>query len=228
MYSVGFFPDESGAISPDHQPGLRMPGMLLHPDKYDGLRYPRRTTRLLLTADRFELVKRHVEQLQADRGVGSLAFGLIDRSCVWFLADVAAVAGVEIDATYDLLRAAIDRLPDPIRMRCRSGRAAVRRRSPVWGRVRSTLGPVVAIVYGTVFNAGLAALGGRRVESIEWIREPDGTLVARRVDGLRPLFAGWRSVVGPAVPFFHVRALIEWQTRVGPELAPDAEPPDRT
>ena len=224
--SVGFFPDESGAISPDLQPGLRMPGMLLHPDKYDGLRYPTRTTSIRLNADRFHAVRRHIEQLQADRANGALAFGLVDRSCVWFLADVAAVAGVQIDATYDLISAAADQLPASIQRR-----VATSRRKDVQDHRRqegSLVRRLATLVSGTVFNAGLAILGGRRVERTEWTRDPDGSVGARSIAELRPVFSGWRAVVGPAVPFYHVRALIEWQIGVGPELTPDADPPDRT
>ncbi len=223
--SVGFFPDESGGISPDRRPGLRMPGMLLHPDKYDGLRYPRRTTQILLSPERFDAVRAHLVDLQAGRPRGTLAFGLVDRSCVSFLTEVAAVAGVEIDGTYGLLRAACDQLPDRVRdlvvprLRASTARRGGSGASRPFGR------RLWRFACGTVFNTGLAMLGGRRVESIEWVTRPDRSVAARRVDGLQPLFGRWRDVLGPAVPFFHVRALIDWQERVGPQLVADAEPP---
>lgn len=201
-------------------PGLRMPGMLLHPDKYDGLRYPSRATRIPLTAVQFGEIVAYLEGMQAGRADGSLGFGLVDRSCVWFLTEVAARAGVQIDATYDLVQATMDLLPDVLR--CRLPDKA--RCSPLSG---SPIGRAAWRVYDVFFNLGLYWLGGRRVMATQWVRTTDGSVVGRHVRDLNPVFDRPGSILGPAVPFFHVRALIRWQESFRPQDSADPDPPDR-
>lgn len=207
-------------VSSDRMPGLRMPGMLLHPDKYDGLRYPSRATRIPLTPARFAEIVAYLEGLQAGRAEGSLSFGLVDRSCVWFLTEVAARAGVQIDANYDLIQAATDLLPDMLRRRLPDKV----RYSP---RSRGPMGRAAWRVYDVCFNLGLYWLGGRRVMDKEWVRTTDGSVAGRHVRNLSPVFDRPGSIFGPAVPFFHVRALIRWQGDFQPQDPADPDPPDR-
>jgi len=204
VYSVGFFPDESMNLSPDRRPGLRMPGMLLHPDKYDGLRYPSRATRIPLSPSQFDDIVTYLEDLQAGRSEGTLGFGLVDRSCVWFLTEVAAIADVRIDATYNLVRAAIVLLPHRLLRR-------LPRRLRHGGLSEGRVGAAAARAYSVLFNLGLYALGGRRVVTAEWVRTAEGSVAERRVSGLAPVFDRPHRIFGPTVPFFHVQALISWQ-----------------
>lgn len=229
--SLGFFPDESTEVEPDERPGLRMPGMLLMPDKYDRMDWNLRSVRLPLDQKAFTRVQKHLEDMQEGRLSGHLAFDLVDRSCVGFVVRIAAVAGVRVEAE--------TRLTDFLGSRWR-------RRNP---GIAASAGAPLRWLRFRLFNLCLYPLGGRVALRRQWLRHSDGGRERlHEVDRITPLFGGWRDVLGRPVPFYHVRALRQWQSRVVerglsayvidgqrglgpcavPEQAGDAEPPDRT
>jgi hypothetical protein len=194
--SAGFYPDESTRIDPEDVPGLRFPGMLLSPDKYDRIDWPGRSTRIALTeAQRLALIG-WVEGLQARRMQGALGFDLIERNCVAFVVEAAAEVGVRVEAEVTLLGllAGGSGAPGPA------------------GRI---FGPLRRLV----FKLGIAVLGGRRVLTRQWRRGPEGPQAAE-VAGIRPVFATPREVLTRRLPFLHVRGLMDWQARqAGPARA---------
>lgn len=222
--SVGFFPDESTGIEPDERPGLRMPGMLLSPDKYDRVGWNERSTRIHLDETEWRGLVVWIERLQAERMAGSLAFDLVDRSCVGFVVRAAARVGVTVEASVPPSRF----VADAVLRRTRDAAAA--RGAPALPRA----------VRQAVYNLVLAALGGRATVNRQWLVRPDGGPELCRVHGLAPLFGGWHDVLRRPVPFYHVRPLRDWQQRVldsgvrlggsappAPEQACDAQPPHR-
>lgn len=182
--SVGLFPDESTGVEPDERPGLRMPGMLLSPDKYDRVGWHERSVRIALDVAAHRRLIAWIEAMQASRRAGSLAFDLVDRSCVGFVVRAAATVGVDVGAA----------MP-PSRFLFR-GR-------PPGGRLRQ---------FG--YNAVLAVLGGRAVLRRQWRPGSGQSPELQAIDGIEPLFASWRDVLLRPVPFYHVRALRDWQAEV--------------
>lgn len=210
--SVGFFPDESTGVEPDQRPGLRMPGMLLSPDKYDRVGWNERGVRIRLSERGFADLVAWVEEMQAGRLSGSLAFDLVDRSCVGFVVRAAARVGVRVQAA-----------TAPSRFLVGDAAAILPRR---WRQAG--------------YNAVLAALGGRAVLARQWRPGLDASAELQTVDGIEPLFASWREVLHRPVPFYHVRPLRDWQARMAasgvrleglsgaaPDQRGDAEPPER-
>ena len=218
--SVGFFPDDSTGVEPDERPGLRMPGMLLSPDKYDRVGWHERGVRIHLTGPAHAALIAWIEDLQEGRSSGSLAFDLVDRSCVGFVVRAAARVGVAVEAEMAPSRFLIDALL--------RGRSGANRRGILRGLRQAG------------YNAVLAVLGGRAALSRQWRTGPQGGPVSGSVSGIEPLFAGWREVLHKPVPFYHVRPLRDWQGRIAaagirleglpgpaPEQHCDAQPPDR-
>lgn len=210
--SVGFFPDESTGVEPDERPGLRMPGMLLSPDKYDRVDWHDRSVRIHLDEAAYRNLVAWIEGLQAGRRSGALAFDLVDRSCVGFVVRAAAQVGVAVEAG----------LP------------------PSRFLVGNAAGVVPARLRQVGYNLVLAALGGRATLGRQWWRTGTGGPRMQTIDGIAPMFASWGDVLNSPVPFYHVRALRDWQDRVlkagtrleGSAGAPtdqpgDAQPPHR-
>ena len=194
--SIGFFPDESTGVEPDENPGLRMPGMLLAPDKYDRIDWNPLVTRFALDAAEFNSVCAALETMQAGRLAGSLAFDILDRSCVGFVVRMAAQAGIAVEAE--------NRLSD------------------FWFG-DSAMGGAVRMAFQTVFpkwlckpffNAGLALRGGLRSFQFQyWVVDGQAGPQCQTIAGLPPVFSGLGALWHTTVPFFHVRALRQWQAR---------------
>ncbi|WP_193180946.1 hypothetical protein [Nisaea sediminum] len=216
--SLGFFPDESTGVEPDEYPGLTMPGMLLSPDKYDRVGWSDRVTRIPLTPAGFADIVSWLEALQAGRTGGSLAFDLVDRSCVGFVVRAAARAGTDVTADMSPSRFLLDHpvlrpfrhLPPPPRRLRQAG-----------------------------YNLVLACLGGRLRLERQWVRRADGEVAIENIRGFRPVFASWHEVLTRPLPFYHVRGMRDWQERSDgllsglslrplPDQERDAEPPERT
>jgi hypothetical protein len=193
---IGFFPDESTAIEPDDFPGLRMPGMLLLPDKYDRISWNPITTRIALSHADFDRICTAIERLQKERSQGTLSFDLLDRSCVGFVVRVARLAHIHVEA--EVL------VTDFLGKGTSASRTEPR-------RILTLLIP--QSVYRLAFNIALAVHGGFCTFSRQWERAA-GDVSLKPVDGIRPVFSRWRDVWSNHVPFYHVRALREWQRKV--------------
>jgi len=227
--SVGFFPDESTGVEPEQRPGLRMPGMLLSPDKYDRVGWNERSVRIHLTVRQHRELVAWIVALQAGRLAGSLAFDLVDRSCVGFVVRAANRVGVAVAASVPPGRFLGEAVIDAVLRRPRREDPAEPGRRRLLGRLRQA-----------GYNLVLAALGGRATLPRQWLPDADGTPVLRTIDGIAPLFASWRDVLEKPVPFYHVRPLRDWQARVlaagtrleglsspAPDQRRDAQPPHR-
>ncbi|GLS21480.1 hypothetical protein GCM10007874_44970 [Labrys miyagiensis] len=193
---IGFFPDESTGIEPDDYPGLRMPGMLLLPDKYDRIAWNPLITRISLHREDFDRICGFVESLQNRRDEGSLSFDLLDRSCVGFVVRMARLAGVRVEAeTW---------LTDFI-----GGESAPSRLTPASLARRI----VPRSLYRLLFNLMLSAHGGFCTVSRQWQGETE-RYVLNQITGIRPVFSRLWEIWSRHVPFYHVRALREWQRAV--------------
>lgn len=179
--SIGFYPDESTGIDPEDMPGLRMPGMLLVPDKYDRIDWPRKSVRLPLTPARFRAVVAWIEGLQAGRDRGALAFDLVDRNCVGFTVRAARRCGVQVRAD-----------------------------QPILGFLPLPVPDVLMAARRLVYRLGLALFGGRATLRRQW-RGEKPNVQEITVTGIPPIFADLRAVLRQPVPFYHVRALQDWQ-----------------
>lgn len=185
--SVGFYPDESTGIDPETVPGLRYPGMLLSPDKYDRVGWPQISTLIPLSPDQHAELVAWIEDLQSCRNTGALMFDMVDRNCAGFVAAVAARAGVAVDADQPVLAF----LPSALHLP-----AVVSR----WIR------PLRRLIY----RMGLALFGGFSTLDWYWIREETG-VKRQSVCGQTPLFGSVWDVLRSNVPFNHVRAIQAWQ-----------------
>lgn len=193
--SIGFFPDESTGVEPDGNPGLRMPGMLLAPDKYDRIDWNPLVTAFALDAAQFRQLCAALETMQAGRLAGSLAFDILDRSCVGFVVRIAALAGIAVEAE--------NRLSDFWFGNSAFGQAARAAFQAVF----------LKWLCQPCFNAGLAWRGGLHALRVQyWMmdgQEPQRQTIA----GLAPVFGGLGALWRTHVPFYHVRALRQWQVR---------------
>lgn len=220
VISVGFFPDESTGVDPERIPGRRMPGMLCHPDKYDGLRYPSVTSRIPISQEQHGDLIAHIESLQAGRTTGSLAFCILDHSCVGFCVDIAAHIGVDIDARYDLVEAGLARLPSRLRRKRRPDAT-----DEDW-RSSSPAGRLAGPVYDRLFTLAVAISGGTRTLNEQWVADASGAPARQDIVGIEPVLSSWRAVTGPVPVFLHIRPLIRWQRRRAEQEPTDPNPPD--
>jgi hypothetical protein len=219
--SVGFFPDESMAASPELLPGRRLPGMYLSPDKYDRIDWRPVVTPVALTQERFDALVATIEGWQArcrDKGVD---FDLPSANCVGFVVDVARLAGVEAQAQIPPTDFLLPLSPAPLRKILTALRDAAPR------RLRAAGTNLVFLLGG-----GLFALRRR------WTPEQgdDGAEPLARLQGglaIAPMFSSPLDALRRERPFLHVKALRAWQlSSLNPqqgELEParEAEPPDR-
>ena len=68
-------------------------------------------------------------------------------------------------------------------------------------------------LYRLLFNLALSSHGGFCTVSRQWDKAGDEP-VLRMIRGIQPVFTHWRDLWSRHVPFYHVRALREWQRRV--------------
>ncbi|MGN8112889.1 hypothetical protein [Labrys sp. 22185] len=193
---IGFFPDESTGVEPDDFPGLRMPGMLLLPDKYDRIAWNPLITRIALSRPAFEGLCASIVGLQRGKGDGELGFDLLDQSCVGFVVRIARLARIRVEAEVLLTDFA-------------DGAGAAT--GPTWRRHLGRLLP--RPLYRLLFNLALSSHGGFCTVSRQWDKSGDEP-VLRMIRGIQPVFTHWRDLWSRHVPFYHVRALREWQRRV--------------
>ncbi|MDT3376514.1 hypothetical protein RNI52_04160 [Labrys neptuniae] len=193
---IGFFPDESTGVEPDDFPGLRMPGMLLLPDKYDRIAWNPLITRIALSRPAFDGICTRIEQMQRGKGEGELGFDLLDQSCAGFVVRIARLARIRVEAEVRLTDFADG-----------AGVAA----GPNWRRHLGRLLP--RPLYRLLFNLALSSHGGFCTVSRQWDKSGDEP-VLRMIRGIQPVFTRWRDLWSRHVPFYHVRALREWQRRV--------------
>lgn len=193
---IGFFPDESTGIEPDDFPGLRMPGMLLLPDKYDRIAWNPLITRVTLSRPAFDRICASIEGLQRGKSDGDLGFDLLDQSCVGFVVRIARMARIRVEAEVLLTDFADG-----------AGAAA----GPIWLRHLGRLLP--RPLYRLLFNLALSIHGGFCTVSRQWDKSGDEPVLLA-IRGIRPVFSHWRDLWSRHVPFYHVRALREWQRKV--------------
>ena len=212
VYSVGFYPDESTNVEPDEVPGLRMPGILLSPDKYEKHHekgWNCRTVRHSISQTCFNEAKEAIESMQLNRLEGSLAFDLCEYNCVQFVISIAAICGLTIRAQTSLCRLTDDiYFSGKLRSSCHFFLA----RFPK-GVSASMLGAANR-VRSIVFNSSLAMLGGFSILPRQWSKSANGNVLQLQVHQLKPIFASYKHVFSKRVPFLHVRALRQWQLRV--------------
>ena len=82
---------------------------------------------------------------------------------------------------------------------------------PTWRRHLGRLVP--RPLYRLLFNLALSSHGGFCTVSRQWDKAGDEP-VLRMIRGIQPVFTHWRDLWFRHVPFYHVRALREWQRRV--------------
>ncbi|SHM23576.1 hypothetical protein SAMN05444272_2110 [Roseibium suaedae] len=188
--SLGFYPDESTGIDPERVPGLRYPGMLLSPDKYDRVGWPGQSTVIPLSRERFEALVAWIEHLQAGRQKGALVFDMVDRNCAGFVVEAAAQAGVKARADQPILAFL-----------------------PAWMHLPPGLTGWIRPVRRLFYRLGLAVFGGFSTVNWYWSRGEGGDLIRCQVSGQKPLFETVRDLFSKKVPFNHVLALQQWQKR---------------
>jgi hypothetical protein len=201
VMSIGYFPDETTNVVPEKRPGLRFPGILLHPDKYNALRFKEKVTRIVVQEEKFIHLINWLVKLQTQRDKKCLPFSLVDLNCVWFVVEAARQAGVQVDAHYSLRRAIMDFIRQQFNMGSKPYRAI------------STAPHLLARI---IFNMGLAILGGCRYHKYQWIENETKERFFIQHSDLRPIFMNWHDIFSKPVHFYHVRSLRQWQS-VNPE-----------
>ncbi len=204
LYSVGFYPDESTQISPEYIPGLTFPGMLLNPDKYDSVGWNECVTSIPLTSQEFQKVRSHIENMQANRDQGALAFRLVDRNCLWFIVEVAALVEVKVDIEYSLSRHFFPSVAKKTKKFVTMTNLSV----PKW--LYQSIKCFKSLI-NTFLNIVYYALGGRVVVTAQWIRKEDGQVNKLSDFPFQPLFMGPGDIFRKTILFNHVIALQDWQ-----------------
>lgn len=200
VISVGFYPDEALNISPEKQPGLCMPGMLLHPDKYDRVASDQLVSSIRLSDERYAELLHWLEGLQQRRWITGLPFSLTHFNCVEFVARAAALAGVVLPAHGSLAALSAELGPKPLRPLC----LALSKTSPSV-RLRA-------------YNFSLRALGGARVER-RLVQPVTAELVeTQRTADLEPLFPKNAPLDSRYWPLWHTHWLRQWQHSAGARL----------
>jgi hypothetical protein len=197
VISVGFYPDEAFGIHPERLPGLCMPGMLLHPDKYDRVASEQLATSIKLSDAQFLDLVTWLEAMQRQRWTGGLSFSLTHFNCVEFVAQAAAKAGVQVPGHGPLVALCAELSPPPLRVLFR----ALEWFSPTLRRV--------------VFNLALQYLGGSQVErrlAQPAQAKPADTLFASQLAPLLPQQCKLREIY---LPLWHTHWLRGWQKKVG-------------
>jgi hypothetical protein len=212
VYSVGFYPDESTNVEPDEVPGLRMPGMLLSPDKYEKHHqkgWNCRSVRYPISEACFNKAKSSIETLQMDRLQGSLAFDLCEYNCVNFVINIAAICGVTIRANTSL-----SQLADDIYLsgKLQSISAFLSNRLP--RSLAITIKHAVRNFRSLFFNLALALLGGFSILPVQWGKSSEGDILHLQVEKLEPVFSSCKQILCKRVPFYHVREFRKWQLEV--------------
>jgi hypothetical protein len=200
VISVGFYPDEVLNIAPEKQPGLCMPGMLLHPDKYDRVASAQLVTSIRLSDQRYRELLCWLEELQQRRWSEGLPFSLTHFNCVEFVAQAAALAGVALPAHGSLVALCAELGPQPLRPLC----IALSKTSPAM-RLKT-------------YNFSLRALGGRRVER-RLVQPPNEKMAyVQRTARLEPLFSKDTPLDSHHWPLWHTHWLRKWQQSIGTQV----------
>ncbi len=200
IISVGFYPDEALGIAPERQPGLCMPGMLLHPDKYDRVATEQLITTIKLSDVKFLELVTWLEALQQQRWTDGLPFSLTHFNCVEFVAQAAAKVGVQLPAHGPLMGLCSELGPRPLR--------------PVF----RTLAKIAPSIRRTIFNWSLRFLGGGKVEC-RLVQPVEGEQPARQTTAkLHPLLPPELPIAQADWPLWHTHWLRNWQKRVGPQV----------
>ena len=209
VYSVGFYPDESTNVEPDEVPGLRMPGMLLSPDKYEK-HYQKgwscRSVRYSISESCFNKAKLSIEAMQANRLNGSLAFDLCEFNCVNFVINVAATCGVTVKAGTSLSQLADD-IYFSGRLQSLASVCSNNLPRPVSINVQHAARKIRSIF----FNVALALFGGFATLSDQWSKNTTGESQHFTVDKLEPVFSSGKQIFYKHVTFYHVREFRKWQ-----------------
>jgi len=209
VYSVGFYPDESTNVEPDEVPGLRMPGLLLTPDKYEK-HYQKgwncRAVRYFISESCFDEAKLTIETMQKNRLQGSLAFDLCEYNCVNFVIKIAAICGVTIQADTSL-----SRLADDVYFsgKLQSLRSLISYRLP--SPLVEGVGALVYNIRSIFFNLALTLFGGFSTLRVQWINGSAKEAMHSKIENLDPIFLTFSQVWLKRVPFFHVREFRKWQ-----------------
>jgi hypothetical protein len=198
VISIGFYPDEAFDIAPERQPGLCMPGMLLHPDKYDRIGVEQLVTTIKLSELQFVDLLKWVEALQQKRWTDGLPFSLTYFNCVEFVAQVASRVGIVVPAYGALMDLCSALGPRPLRPLCRlvtKTPRGVRRK---------------------IFNQALCLLGGTKVECRLAQPKKNGDLQhAVTMAKLYPLLKSKGISKESDRPLWHIYWLRQWQKNIG-------------
>ena len=205
LYSVGFYPDESTRITPEYVPGLTFPGMLLNPDKHDVTDWNECVTRIPLAPQQFQEIRTHIETMQINREQGTLAFRLVDRNCVWFVAEVAALIGVKLDIEYSLTCYLLQVVGSKMK-KFPTAKLFVPKRFQQGMKFFKRL---IRIFPNSLYYV----LGGRVVVNKQWIRTKNGQMKKLSGFPFQPLFGCLGDIFKKSIPLNHVRALQNWQQR---------------
>ncbi|MFM2449109.1 MAG: hypothetical protein RIS44_1559 [Pseudomonadota bacterium] len=202
VISVGFYPDETLGIAPERQPGLCMPGMLLHPDKYDRVATEQLVTTIKLSDAQFRELVHWVEGLQRQRWTEGLPFSLTHFNCVEFVAQAAAKAGVQLPAHGPLVDLCSDLGPRVLR--------------PLW----RILTKMPLSLRRTMFNWALRLLGGDKADC-RLVHPTDSEHTTRLTTAkLRPLLPPGTPLEQADWPLWHTHWLRRWQKKIGTQVLP--------
>lgn len=184
--SLGFYPDESMGIEPEKQPGLRFPGVLLQPDKYDQIKKNILQTCIPLSERRFKELTQLIELKQQQAQTTGLNFDLVESNCVEFIESSCRSVGISVESRCRFLSFFC----------CFSVSQYI----------------VPAPLGAWFFNLSLLFLGGLSHKPHRWIYHSKGkTALSEQID-ISPLFSSvHRALLGQAKLFYHVKSLQAWQ-----------------
>jgi hypothetical protein len=217
VYSVGFYPDESTSVEPDEVPGLRMPGMLLSPDKYEKHHqrgWNCRSVKYPISEMCFRQTKAVIEHMQANRLNGSLAFDLCEYNCVYFVMKIAALCGICVRG-----KTSLSQLTDDLFLYSSLQRSTSKLSRLVPQCLSSRVNHSVYIIRSVFFNMALALLGGFATLSIQWQKNSADQITQSYIKQLEPVFLSYKQLFYKRVPFYHVREFRKWQLDVNQESA---------
>lgn len=216
VYSVGFYPDESTRVEPDDVPGLRMPGMLLSPDKYEKHHqkgWNLRSVRYSISDKKFDEIKVEIERMQSERLNGSLAFDLCEFNCVNFVMRIAQMCNIDMRG-----QTSLSKLADDLYLGSRLQRIRTQLSCLFPTCISSFLARSEGFIRSILFNSALGLFGGFSILSMQWNKSSSGQVSLSYISNLSPVFASYKDVFSKKIPFYHVREFRQWQAETNRQL----------
>lgn len=186
--SLGFYPDESMGVEPEKLPGLRFPGVLLQPDKYDDVKKNVLQTCIPISELRFKSLTHLLELKQEQAMTDGLCFDLVEENCVKFVETSCRSVSVEVDSQCRFLS---------------------------FFRGYSFFRYIVPAPVGAwFFNVALLFLGGLSHKPQRYLCRAEGKIELCVQVNITPLFSSvYRGLLRPRNSFYHVKGLQAWQRK---------------